>query len=411
MKIAGIIAEYNPFHNGHLFHLSKTRELLHADYCIVVMSGDFVQRGTPALLEKHIRAEMALSQGADLVLELPVEYSTGSAEFFAQGAVRILDGLGVVTHLSFGSEAGELPFFQVVSQILIQEPADYQEMLRTCLKEGLSFPAARSAALHAYFQRHAFHLPFSLEELDQFLRTPNNILGVEYCKALSQCHSSMTPFTIRREGSSYHETRLDHLYCSASAIRRHLKTGGSVELLEEKMPARSFSLMMDAVEKGATVDMDDFSLLLKYCLMNETAVTLMQYGDISQELARRIYHRLNSFESFHQFSTLLKTRELTQTRINRGLLHTILKLREHPPITYARILGMRKDAAPLLTEIKKAGTLPLVSKLSQTDYQKDSHVTQMVSENVFASNLWQSVSCQKSGSPFVHELEKPIVIL
>lgn len=197
MKTAGIIAEYNPFHKGHEYQIRYTKERLKADYVIVAMSGDYVQRGTPALISKHARAEMALRCGADLVLEMPVSISTASAEAFAMGGVSLLDSLGIVDILCFGSESGEISALKELAEILVEEPEEYKKLLKSFLSEGLTFPAARSQALTEYFKNpRNFNgddfdgvLTPLLNEVTQILNTPNNILGIEYCKALLRLNS------------------------------------------------------------------------------------------------------------------------------------------------------------------------------------------------------------------------------
>ena len=217
MKTAGIIAEYNPFHRGHEYQIQYTKEKLGADYVIVTMSGDYVQRGTPALISKHLRAEMALRCGADLVLEMPVSVSTASAEAFAMGGVSLLDSLGVVDMLCFGSESGEISTLQKLAEILVKEPDEYKHLLKSFLSQGLSFPTARSQALTEYLKAVCrLTKANTVEDSATFssnaariLNTPNNILGIEYCKALLRLNSKIQPVTIRREGMGYHDTFAD----------------------------------------------------------------------------------------------------------------------------------------------------------------------------------------------------------
>lgn len=200
MKVVGIIAEYNPFHRGHEYQIRYVRETLGADYVIVAMSGDFVQRGAPALMEKYLRAEMALLGGADLVLELPIQVSTASAEGFAAGGVSLLDGLGCVDELCFGSECGDTEILMETARILVAEPPVYRDFLQKNLRDGMSFPLARSRALTSYVAKSAIsdvssgdgHFIFP-EQMDSILSSPNNILGIEYCKALLRQNSSIRP--------------------------------------------------------------------------------------------------------------------------------------------------------------------------------------------------------------------------
>ena len=212
MKTAGIIAEYNPFHTGHEYQINYIKEKLRTDYVVIAMSGDFVQRGTPALFSKYVRAEMALRSGADLVLELPVSISSASAELFARGGVQLLDGLGVTDILCFGSECGDTDALMELAKILADEPEDFQTALRRNLKNGMTFPKARSMALSAVFPES--------EKYQQLLSSPNNILGIEYCKAILRENSSISPVSIKREGNDYHENTLsENHFPSASAIR------------------------------------------------------------------------------------------------------------------------------------------------------------------------------------------------
>lgn len=214
MKTVGLITEYNPFHNGHLYHIERARELTGADRVVIVMSGDYVQRGTPALLSKHSRAHMALLNGASAICELPVCYASGSAEFFAQGAISILEGLGCIDTLCFGSECGELSVLQHIAQLLLSESDTYSHMLQDALKKGHSFPAARHQALEK-LTGETF--------VSQILSEPNNILGIEYLKALKKQNSRMVPYTLKRDSSGYHDTKLQPQSSSASAIRNALR--------------------------------------------------------------------------------------------------------------------------------------------------------------------------------------------
>lgn len=223
MTITAVIAEYNPFHNGHAYQLAKARELTGADYLVVIMSGDFVQRGAPAILDQHDRAELALLGGADLILQLPCHFALGSAQHFARGAVSLLTALGCVDFLCFGSEYGDTAPFLELADVLLHEPEEYRELLSGLLRNGLSFPTARAQALSAYFSDSASFSSLSKEELDTFLKEPNNILGIEYVQALLLSQSRIRPVTIRREGSGYHEGALfTQALPSATAMRNLL---------------------------------------------------------------------------------------------------------------------------------------------------------------------------------------------
>lgn len=440
MKTAGIIAEYNPFHKGHAYQLQYTKEVLGADYIIIVMSGDYVQRGAPALLPKHLRAEMALHCGADLVLELPVCFSTASAEFFARGSVQLLDSLGVVDMLCFGSEAGNISGFLKLAQILAKEPADYQIFLRKALACGASFPAARSQALVSYCQALSgkHQIPAStpsafLEELPLLLSSPNNILGLEYCKALLTLESPIMPVTLKRQGSGYHDPSLSpEKFASASSIRReierlsyvssHARANNSSGMdmsavmekscLSEQLPEAVWPLFCNAIKKHAWIEDVDFDTVLHYCLLSRREEELVRYLDISPDLAHRIGNNLSAYNGFSAFSALLKTKELTHTRIRRALLHALLGIEAVPEgVSYAKVLGFRRDSAPLLSKIKKRSQIPLLTRAGDSASLLSPENFAVFQKNVFASNLYEGILARKTGQPFVHEYRKQLVII
>ena len=427
MNVTGIIAEYNPFHRGHQYQIDYIKNALQSDYVIVVMSGDYVQRGTPALLSKQMRAEMALRCGADLVLEMPVSVSTASAEVFAMGGVSILNGLHVVDQLCFGSEYGEISALQELAAVLVREPEKYRRLLKSFLGKGLSFPAARSQALIEYFKDpHNFEgedpdgilIPL-LNQIMQILNSPNNILGIEYCKALLRLDSSIQPVTLKRQGMGYHETLLNlqssslsEHFASASAIRNALKSNSEISEVLKGVPDEAASILEMAVSQKEFLLEDDFSLLLQYCLLNETSESLVGYIDMSKDLAARIYSQINHFKNFTQFTELLKTKELTYTRIQRALLHTVLKVRKQPKeIPYARILGFRKSASPLLKEIKKHTTIPVITKAADAAEVLSANGLEIWNDDLRASNIYESILAQKANRPFIHEYQKQLVLL
>ena len=411
MNVTGIIAEYNPFHMGHLHQIHYIKENLRPDHIVIAMSGDFVQRGSPALLPKHLRAEMALRCGADLVLELPVQFSTASAEFFARGGVSLLDGLGVVNQLCFGSEEGNTRGMLSAAEILNQEPEEYQTFLQKYLKEGMSFPAARSSALHKYLGLLPKDVQPSLPE--GLLSSPNNILGMEYCRAILSLQSHMKPVTLKRQGSGYHENTLpEGQLPSASAVRRFLREAQDLSPLREMLPASAFEILQKAFLHGEYLTEEDLDLLLHYRLLTSSAEDFASCTDLSPQLADRIRRQLNHYRGFASFAELLKTKELTHTRIQRALLHLLLHINEAPrEAGYCRILGFRKDAAPLLSAIKRSSSLPVITKLADAKKLLSPKDLQLLDVNTEASNIYESILCRKSGRAFQHEYQKQLVIL
>ena len=396
MKIVGLIAEYNPFHNGHQYHIEKAKEITGADAVIVVISGNFVQRGTPAIMPKHLRTEMALKAGASLVLELPVCYATGTAEQFAYGAVSILNKLGCVDAICFGSECGDINVLNDLAEILCNEPKEYKEALQKHLRNGLSFPLARQKAIEEIYPTQEF-----LKILEQ----PNNILGIEYIKALYRLNSKIKPYTIQRISSQYHDEELQEQFSSATALRQIISQGNYSDL-EGQIPSDCITLLKAHHHTRYPIYTNDFSLLLKYCLLNESKTSLIEYADVSAELANRIYNQLNNFVSFDQFCELLKTKEVTYSRISRALLHILLGIKktDYTDIQYARVLGFRKDDSNVLTEIKNKATIPLVTKTTQ-------QIDALLDADIYASNLYESVVTNKFGTHFINEYEHQIVII
>ena len=242
MNVAGIIAEYNPFHNGHAYHIHEVKKRTNADFVIAIISGDFVQRGAPAIADKYVRTKMALLGGADLVIELPVCAATASAETFARTGVNILSQTGVVTHLGFGCETDDLALLSAIADLFTEEPAAFKEALSSYLKEGVSFPAARARAAETYFQAVSTsanmpkpsaangsdlrQTPYQ-KNISDILNNPNNILAIEYLKAIKLSGSAMKPCAVKRKGAGYHSTDSNTGYCSATAIRNLLTPGVS----------------------------------------------------------------------------------------------------------------------------------------------------------------------------------------
>lgn len=425
MKIVGLITEYNPFHNGHLYHIEKAKEITGADSVIVVMSGNYVQRGAPAIMPKHLRAEIALEAGVDVLMELPVCYAVCSAEYFAAGAIDLFERLGCVDSICFGSECGDYGLLARAAHILADEPEGYRQSLKDLLKSGMSFPLARQKALQEYLQD---------DSLDSVLEQPNNILGIEFIKALYERRSPMKSYTIRRMVSGYHDTGLSSAYSSASAIRRLLSFAGQSVLLDKdgmfdepsmsevlgrlegQVPPSCIRMLEETHHSRYPIYTNDFSLLLKYRLLSETRDSLTEYQDISEDLANRILNNANDFISFDQFSSQLKTREMTLSRICRCLFHILLNIRKEDLLRYkeqgycqyARILGFRKDARRLLTLLKSHSQVPLVTKLTQTEKLSPTAIS-MLKTDVFASNLYESIITNKYKMPFINEYQHQIL--
>lgn len=417
MNVIGIIAEYNPFHNGHAYQIAHVKKNLHADYIVVAASGDYVQRGEPALLDKYTRARMALSSGADLVLELPVLWSTASAELFADAGISLFEKTGCVNGICFGAESGDLALLRRIADVLADEPAALKASLKRNLKSGNTFPKAREAALLSYFADAADQdgaLPVSAETLS----SPNNILALEYLKSLRRRASSITPYLLKREGAAYHETSIrsgaSEVPASASAIRHTLFAGGAGAsedsadgILHHAMPQEALSILQDYRADFPLLCADDFSGILGYLLLSSSATQLARTADSSPEFANRMQNQLPYYTSFSSFASRLKSKEMTLTRINRILLHSILGITSSDyacgnaldKIPYLRILGFRESAAPLLAALKASAAVPLITRPSQAPKLLSTDAMQVFERDVFAGNLYLQMRNQKGGTP------------
>ena len=392
MKIVGLITEYNPFHAGHLYHMQRARELTGADYCVVLMSGSFVQRGEPAIFDKYRRTKAALLAGADLVLEMPVAFSPASAHEFAAYGVALLSAIGVDA-VVFGSECGQIEFLKQAASALNHESAEFQERLRKGLKAGLTYPQARAKALEME------------DTWASVLTSPNNILGIEYLRAAEDLHSPMEFYTISRKGSGYHEDTLaDANFPSASAIRGIIRNSLSkdkdlLDILASHLPAVTHPAYTGAVP----VFVDDFSELLNAAVLQMQAT--FSIADLSPELAARLAKPPYFPLSFEERIQALKTRQLTYTRVSRALLHLVLGMREEDIsrwkdegyALYARILGFRRQSSPLLSCLHKKSSIPLITKMADAAQNLSPSALALLEQEVYASHLYQTVRMKRSG--------------
>ena len=400
MKITGLITEYNPFHNGHLLHLEKSKEVTGADYCVAVMSGTFVQRGAPAIYDKYLRTLMALEAGVDLIIELPAAFSTASAREFASYGIALLSNIGADS-VCFGSECGRMEPLKEMAALLYKEPEGFGEKIKTHMKSGMTFPQARNSAVTSFFQN---------EEKD-LLTSPNNILAVEYCRAAMELDSHLSLYTIKREGSGYHDNSTEGTLVSASAIRELLADIPSPAAFETMVPLHVEALL----RKEMPLFSNDFSSILNYRLWMGIDSDI---ADMTPELAARIKNSGPAPCSFDDRIKSLKTRQITYTRISRVLLHLLLNIRKNDMdvfkaagyAPYARILGFKMASSPLLTELKKRTSVPLITKLADAAALIPPAALSMLEQEISAAHLFQTVRAEK-GAAFKNEYTQPVVIL
>ncbi|MBT2292564.1 nucleotidyltransferase [Paenibacillus albidus] len=368
MTTVGIVAEYNPLHNGHVHQYNEAKKLSGAQSTVIVMSGPFTQRGEPAAVSKHARTEMALHMGADLVLELPVAYAVQPAEWFAFGAVALLEATGVVDSLCFGSEAGTLGSLLPLAKVLAEESSELQGEIRRRMALGTSFPAAYSAAAAAVWVGSRSG-DGNLEEAAELLRQPNNSLGLHYLIALQRLRSKIRPLTVPRTGAGFHDPlQPGSAIASATAIRRLLAEGGSPA---SYLPDYSLSILEREHAAGrGPLGLENFQVPLRHILATSSASRLRAFHDMNEGLENRLLRVLPLLEQFTVTGLLgaLKTKRYTHTRLQRLLLHVLLNhtkeelaspvLAEGPG--YIRVLGFSENGRALLKKMKQSASLPIV---------------------------------------------------
>ncbi len=397
MKTVGVIVEYNPFHNGHKYHLEQAKKLSGADYVVAIMSGNFVQRGTPAITDKYTRTSMALINGADVVYELPPFYATASAEAFAYGAVSILNGLGNIDYLCFGAEDTDLCLMQEIATILTKEPVSYTSRLKQELTTGKTFPVARKIALLPLLSST------DSDYLERFLESSNNILGIEYLKALQCLKSTIEPLIAKREGSLYSEEDLpaSSSLPSATALRKSYTDINSLEAYTSLVPDSVLHLLNKVEHKTFPIVLDDFSEYLYYKLLFITYEELINYVDVSSDLAKRILNLRKDFSTISEFASKLKTRQFTLTRIQRVLLHILLEIKEgNTPSIYAHLLGFRRESSVVIN--KKLASIPIITKVA--DYNE------LLSHDIDCTDLYNRVVLKKFKISISNDYTHPLII-
>ena len=378
MNVVGIIAEYNPFHEGHAYQIQKAKEQCGAEFAVVVMNGDFVQRGDPAIFDKYTRTKEALLGGADLIFELPVRFGLSSAGDFAMGGVLALNALPFVTHLCFGTETGDLTPLLQAATFLCDEPDSYRTRVKHFVKQGILYPKARSLALAA-----ESGLP--TETWD----SPNNILGLEYCVALPKLHSKIKPFTIRREGQGYHDNDTPALsdFPSATFLREKIRKAGEKENLS----------------------LSDFSSLIGYSLL--TAKDLCRIKDITPDLSDRIRNELPKYREINEFVKTIKNPSLTTGRIKRSFFQCLFDIeKEEPVMPYLRVLGMKKEASSLLSQ-KENASCQILTKLAFDVPKMDDTAKKLFAKDLLASDLYRQVFCHKYNQTLPNEYQHSPIVL
>ena len=364
MNITGIITEYNPFHNGHLYHLNSAKKQTNCDAVVCIMSGNFVQRGEPALIDKWKRCEIALNNGVDLIIELPTFYALSSAEFFAKGAVSILDKIGVTNSIFFGSESGDIDKLSKIATILTNETSEFKNILKDNLTKGVPYIKAREIALINYFKD---------ENIESILNNSNNILGIEYIKAILNLKSNITPITFKREGSNYNDKELVSSFASATSIREYLKKDISLKDLEKFMPTETLKILDELKNNNYNfIFPENIYRYIKYKITTN-CLNFNNLFDIKEGIENKILKEIYLIDSYEDLIFRIKSKRYTYTKISRLLTQLFIGMENYnytellkEENLYARILGFNNKGKLILKEMKKKSNIPIITKLPKS---------------------------------------------
>ena len=430
MKAVYIISEFNPFHNGHEYIIKKSKELTGADFCICLMSGDYVQRGAPAILDKYARARMALKGGADMIITLPTAISLSPADDFASGAISMIKSLGVEGYLAFGAECDDIGKLKRALDIMTRKPGDYENVLRASLKQGLSYPAASQRAYESVCGADIKDIPSS----------PNNILALSYLKALNE-DKDITPVCIRRKGQAHNDRDTckygdaceygdDASYLSSTSLRGLLlcERSDTDAVLRNALPDESYEILSHYVNQSsgqspdAFISEDDFSIILRQSItrlsyyLGENA--FIPYTENNAQLARRIYNLREDAVSFTGFRDAIKNKSVTSSAISRTLMRialniddSVIKAAKDSNLMYARIVGVRKTSQAMIPNIVRSSDIPVIVNLSKDAYSLTSDRRILFDSDMLCEDIYRSVVSVKCKKTLPNQYEQRLVVV
>lgn len=387
-KVLGIVAEYNPFHNGHLYHINESKKITGSTHTIAIMSGNFTQRGNTAIINKWSRAEIALKNGIDLVIELPVVYAISSAENFADGAMKILNSLNIVNYISFGTEIADIQRLKTIAEILHIEPKKYKNFLVKELQKGQSFPKSREQALLSYLNNDKNYL--------NIMSSPNNILGIEYLKALKKYESNIEPIAIQRLETNHNDLNYSNNIASSTAIRNVIKSH-KFDIVQTLMPKLSFLSILKNIEIGNFIsDLCIFEHEIIYKLRNMSIHEISLLPDVTEGLEFLIKKAANSCNNIREFINIVKSKRYTSTRINRILLYALLNIYKSDidlskkTLPYIRVIGFNENGKSLISQISKSNpTLNIITSVKKfVKNNKNSYLENMIDKDIKATDIY-----------------------
>ncbi|WP_353093905.1 nucleotidyltransferase [Tissierella praeacuta] len=392
MTVVGFITEYNPFHYGHKYHLEQSIKKTSADFSIAIMSGSFLQRGEPSFVDKWTKAKMAIDNGVDLILELPFIFSSQSAELFAYGGIKLMDSLNIVDYVAFGSESGELEPLIKISSILSNEPEYYKERLKHHLSNGLSYSISRSNALEEYINIIS---PNNHYDYKKILNKSNNILGIEYLKALIKINSKITPVTIKRSGNDYNDLYLSDGFASATAIRNLIKTK-NLNYVKDLLPIETYCCLEEYLGKYKSFNyIENYNQIFLYLIRTIKKNKIQSLIDIENGLENRIIDQGYRNNNIKEIIDNIVTKRYPRTRIQRLFIHLLTQLdidtfkrlySSYP--SYIRVLGANKNGLILLKKIKENSSLPIITKFADYKHFKNEDLEEILMFDKKATDIF-----------------------
>ena len=399
MKILGLIVEYNPFHNGHLYHLKKSIEETNATHTIAIMSGNFLQRGEPALFDKYTRAYAAVKNGVDLVIELPTMFACQSAEIFSHGAIATLNSLNCVDCICFGSEEGDVNILKTISKILVDEPNEFKIYLKKYLDDGMLFPTARSLALFDYINKFNI-LNISKERLLDILNSSNNILGLEYIKSILKLKSNIKPYTITRVQSKYNSETIESNICSATAIRKQLKDFNNIDSISSVVPSNTFDTLKDKINNNFNPMFDDnYFEILSSIILRDINI-LNTYFEVNEGIENKIYQSIFTSSSLDDLKESIKSKRYTMTKVKRTLNNILLGITKNDmnniknidSVPYVRILAFNDKGREIIKNIKNNSDVNIINKFSNISFSKNDKIFKtLIDYDIKASNIYNLI--------------------
>lgn len=389
-KVLGIVAEYNPFHNGHFYHMQESKKITEADSCICVISGNFTQRGEPSIVNKWAKTYMALCCGADLVIELPTIYSISSAENFASGAIKIFDSLKIVTDISFGAECNDLATLNNIANVFYSEPANYKTILNHELKRGLSYPMARENAVLMYLN--------DIKRYANVLSNSNNILAIEYLKALKQQKSMIQPNIVPRKNVYYNDQKIVDDFASATAIRKLMLNREYAEV-RKVVPRSTYQIIGEEYKKNHIIlGIKKYEKEIIYALRVMPIEEIQNLPDVNEGLEFAIKKAASETNNIEELIEKVKSKRYTQTRIQRILLYVLLGITKKDMedskkmVPYVRVLGFNSRGKFLISEIMnqnpKLNMITSVGKYVNKKMPKNKQLTRMLDLDINATNIY-----------------------